>query len=140
MSISVDIVTPEKPLLSVSADLLVVPAADGEMGILARHIPVLAQLQPGEIRLVSGESVQRVAVSGGFVEVEADRVTVFAETAEMAQEIDIERARQAAERARMALRAVPPDRDMAALEAALRRALARLRVAEALRRSYSGQY
>jgi len=140
VSISVDIVTPEKPLLSVSADLLVVPAADGEMGILARHIPVLAQLQPGEIRLVSGESVQRVAVSGGFVEVEADRVTVFAETAEMAQEIDIERARQAAERARMALRAVPPDRDMAALEAALRRALARLRVAEALRRSYSGQY
>jgi len=132
-AITVDILTPEKNVLHTQADSVVVPAADGEMGFLADHAPLVAQLQPGEIRLRTGNDTQFFAVSGGFVEVQNNHVVVMAETAEMAHEIDIERARQAAERAKAALRAPSADVDLAQAEAALRRALMRLRTAEALR-------
>src|SRR5438309_1133982 len=122
MSLSVDIMTPERMVLQAQAESVVVPAADGELGILTHHAPLLAQLQPGEIRLRRGDQIEHFAVSGGFVEVSHDQVSIFAETAEMAHEIDIERARQAAERARAALRAPMESRDLAAAEAALRRA------------------
>ena len=83
----------------------------------------------------TGNELQLFAVSGGFVEVQNNHVTVMAETAEMAHEIDIERARQAAERAKAALRASPSGTiDMAQAQAALLRALARLRTAEDIRR------
>ena len=133
MTIAVDIMTPEKMVLQTEADSVVVPAAEGELGILPHHAPLLAQLEPGEIRLRRGQNVDLFAVSGGFVEVENNRVSVFAETAEMAHEIDVERARQAAEQAKAALRSPAPDLNLAQAEAALRRALARLRVAEAVR-------
>ncbi len=93
----------------------------------------MAQLQPGEIRLHIGNGIQHFAVSGGFVEVQNNHVVVMAETAEMAREIDVERARQAAERAKAALRAPSGTVDMAQAQAALMRALARLRAVEAIR-------
>ncbi len=139
MSLAIEIVTPEKPLLAEPADFVVVPAVDGELGILPEHIALLAELQPGEIRIRTGASEQRIAVSGGFVQVRPhSRVTIFAETAEMAQEIDVERARQAAEKAREVLQSRPPDVDLAAIEASLRRALVRLKVSEAVRRHSGG--
>src|SRR4029077_17765639 len=101
--ISVDILTPERRVLQAQADSVVVPAFDGELGILANHTPLVAELQAGQIRMRTGEDVQVFAVSGGFVEVQNNHVVVMAETAEMAHEIDIERARQAAERAKAAL-------------------------------------
>jgi F-type H+-transporting ATPase subunit epsilon len=134
MSIQVDILTPERRVLEALADSVIVPAADGELGILADHTPLVAQLQPGEIRMRSGSDVQIFAVSGGFVEVQNNHVVVMAETAEMAHEIDIERARQAAERAKAELRAPAGPRDLAQAEAALRRALARLHAAEEIHR------
>ena len=133
-TIAVDILTPERRVLQAQADSVVVPAADGELGILANHTPLVAQLQPGQIRMRTGADVQLFAVSGGFVEVQNNHVVVMAETAEMAHEIDIERARQAAERAKAALRSPQPDMNLAQAEAALRRALARLHAAEAIRR------
>lgn len=132
MTIAVDIMTPEKIVLQTEAESVVVPAADGELGILPHHAPLLAQLEPGEIRLRRGSAVDLFAVSGGFVEVLNNRVMVFAETAEMAHDIDVERARQAAEKAKEVLRSPAPDLNLAQAEAALRRALARLRVAEAV--------
>jgi F-type H+-transporting ATPase subunit epsilon len=111
-----------------------VPAADGELGILAGHTPLVARLQSGEIRMRSGDDIQIFAVSGGFVEVQNDRVVVLAETAEMAHEIDLERARQSAERAKAALRSPSGPADMAQAEATLRRALARLHAVETVRR------
>lgn len=132
MPLTVEIMSPERLVLQAEADSVVVPAADGELGILRGHAPLLAELQPGQIRLRSGDRLELFAVSGGFVEVEHDRVKVFAETAEMAQEIDIERARQAAEKARVALRAPQSEVDLALAEAALRRALVRLRAAQGL--------
>jgi len=134
MSIAVDILTPERRVLQAQADSVVVPAADGELGILANHAPLVAQLEPGEIRMRTGNDIQIFAVSGGFVQVQHNHVTVMAETAEMAHEIDVERARQAAERAKAALRAPIGTVDLAQAQAALMRALARLRAVEAVRR------
>lgn len=134
MAISVDILTPERAVLQTQADAVVVPAADGELGILKNHAPLLAQLKPGQIRLRRGDQVELFSVSGGYVQASDNRVSIFAETAEMAQEINVERARQAAERAKAALRAPQGEVDLAQAEASLRRALARLRAAESLRR------
>jgi F-type H+-transporting ATPase subunit epsilon len=135
MSLSVQIMTPERFVLQREADSVIVPATDGELGILPRHTPLLAQLQPGEIRMRKGNELQLFAISGGFVEVRNDRVSIFAETAEMAQEIDAERARQAAEQAKAALRTAKADLDIAQAEAALRRALARLHAFEGIQRA-----
>src|SRR6185437_1921311 len=107
MALAVDILTPERVVLQTQADSVVVPAAAGELGILNHHAPLLAELAPGNLRLRRGAETELFAVSGGFVEVSHNHVEIFAETAEMAREIDIERARQAAERARAALRASP---------------------------------
>jgi F-type H+-transporting ATPase subunit epsilon len=130
-SIAIDILTPERRVLQAQADSVVIPSVDGELGILAGHTPLVAQLQPGEIRMRSGDDTQIFAVSGGFVEVQNNHVVILAETAEMSHEIDAERARQSAERAKAALRAPAPGVDIAQAEAALRRALARLRAVEA---------
>src|ERR1700690_3142209 len=118
-ALTVDILTPERNVLQAQADSVVVPAADGELGILSHHAPLVAQLEPGEIRLRTGNEIQLFAVSGGFVEVQNNHVVVMAETAEMAHEIDVERARQAAERAKAALRAPIGTADFALAEAAL---------------------
>ncbi len=134
MSISVDILTPDRRVLQAQADSVVVPAWDGELGILSHHAPLLTQLQPGQIRMRTGNELQLFAVSGGFVEIQNNHVVVMAETAEMAHEIDIERARQAAERAKAALRSPAAGVDLAQAEAALRRALVRLHAAEFIRR------
>jgi F-type H+-transporting ATPase subunit epsilon len=133
-AITVDILTPERNVLQAQVDSVVVPAADGELGILAQHAPLVAELQPGEIRLRTGNDTLLFAVSGGFVEVQNNHVVVMAETAEMAHEIDVERARQAAERAKAALRAPAGTIDMAQAEAALRRALVRLHAVESVQR------
>ena len=134
MSIAVEIITPERLVKQVQADSVVVPAIDGELGILPHHTPLVAQMKSGEIRLRSGDALELFAVSGGFIEVQNNTVRVFAETAEMAEEINLERARQAAERAKEVLKASRHEVDLAQAEAALRRALVRLHVAENLRR------
>ncbi len=134
MPITVDILTPERKVLQTQADSVVVPAVHGELGILEDHAPLVVQLSPGEIRLRTGEDVQLFAVSGGFVEVQKNRVMILVETAEMAQEIDVERARQAAERAKAALNAPLGSQDYSQAEIALKRALVRLHAAETTRR------
>ena len=134
MSIAVEIITPERLVKQVQADSVVVPAIDGELGILPHHTPLVAQMKSWEIRLRSGDALELFAVSGGFIEVQNNTVRVFAETAEMAEEINLERARQAAERAKEVLKASRHEVDLAQAEAALRRALVRLHVAENLRR------
>src|ERR1700674_5235567 len=133
-TIAIDIMTPERLVMQTEAESVVVPAAEGELGILPHHAPLLAELQPGEIQLRRGDNVELFAVSGGFIEVENNHVSVFAETAEMAHEIDVERARQAAERAKAEIKVAKSDVDLAEAEAALRRALARMRATEGLRR------
>jgi len=129
--IHVELITPEKLAFADNVDLIVAPTEMGEIGILPRHIPLLARLAPGELRLKTGETTRSVIVSGGFIEVsEGSRVAVFAETAEFAEEIDLERAQQSAERAkaRIAAQDVTPA-ELAELEGSLTRAALRMRIA-----------
>ena len=130
MPLDLEMVTPEKVALRGRADFVVLPALEGEMGVLPGHMPFLVQLKPGEVRVTEGAKITRFAVSGGFAEIKDDRVSLFAETAEMAEQIDAERARQALEKAKA--ETVKRDMDpmqLAAAEAAIRRAQVRLRVA-----------
>ena len=127
--LTLELVTPEKVAWSAPADFVVLPAFDGEMGVLPGHMPFLVQLAPGEVRITDSGTVKRFAVSGGFAEVKDEVVSLFAETAEAVEQIDAERARQSLERAKA--ESVKPNLDplvLAEMEAAIRRAQVRLRV------------
>ena len=130
-TLTVELVTPEKVALTESADFIVLPAWEGEMGVLPGHEAFLVQLNAGEVRVKRAGETTSFAVSGGFAEVLHDKVSVFAETAEMASEIDAERALQALEKAKSEAlgRALDP-LTLAQAEGAMRRAQVRLRIAE----------
>ncbi|GBD11970.1 ATP synthase epsilon chain [bacterium HR23] len=124
-----EIVTAERVVFSDDVDLVVAPGIEGELGILPHHAPLLTILQPGEIRVVKAGQEQFLAVSGGFLEVLANKVTILADACEYAEEIDLERARRAMERAQQALATRQADVDLAQAMAALRRAQVRIAVA-----------
>ena len=129
-TLHLDVVTPEKTVVSDEVDIVMAPGYFGEFGALPNHIPFLAQLQPGEVKYRKGGQLESIAVSGGYAEVLPTKVTVLATTAERAQEIDVERARAAKERAEQRLRERQAGVDFAKAEAALQRAIARIRAAE----------
>jgi F-type H+-transporting ATPase subunit epsilon len=125
-----EVVTPDRMVLSTEAEVVVCPGVEGQFGVLTGHIPFLSALDIGEMYYKAGGKTQYLAVSGGFAEVTGSKVTIVAESAEMGHEIDVERARRAKERAEKRIatgRAA--DVDWARAEAALRRSLVRARVA-----------
>jgi len=131
-----EIVTAERLVYSGPVRLVSAPGAEGRLGVLRGHAPLLTALAPGELRLqpVGEDEEISLAIGGGFLEVSADRVVVLAHSAERAAEIDLERALQARERAQARIR----DRDEAAAERArqaMARAEARIRVAEGYRKT-----
>ena len=135
MPIQCQIVTQDKLLFEGPADMVIAPGIDGELGILPRHAPLLTALAYGELRAKRGSEEYSFAVSGGFMEVQPDHVTVLADTAEYAEEIDMERAEAARRRAEERLQAMADEKiDYTKAEAALRRSLVRIKVAEARRR------
>src|ERR687892_2316884 len=97
MPLRLDIITPERNLLSEAVDSVTVPGAGGELGILPGHTPLISQLETGVLSYQQGGATHRLHVSGGFVEVNDDRVSVLAEVAERPEEIDAARARLARE-------------------------------------------
>ena len=124
-----EIVTAERVVYSEDVDILVAPGIDGELGILPGHAPLLTALQPGEIRVVKDNDESYIAVSSGFVEVLANKVTILADTAEYAEEIDIERAEEALKRAEERVSSRGADMDLEKAVASVRRSAARLKVA-----------
>jgi F-type H+-transporting ATPase subunit epsilon len=130
MTIRVDIVTAERLVFSDDADIVMVPGVEGEMGILPHHEPIMTMIQPGEILVRHGSEEHSLAVSGGFLEVTPDHITILADAAERADEIDIARAEAAKKRAEENLTRTAAEVDTANAEASLRRALARIKVAE----------
>jgi len=104
MSLTLEIVTPEGRVYSDTVDTVVIPTVEGEIGILPGHIPLLAQVDNGELRASKAGQVQNLAVSGGFVQVEGDRVSVLAEFAMREEQIDEAAVEKAVERAKEALR------------------------------------
>ena len=133
MPFRLEIVTAESEVYSGDVDLLVAPGREGQLGILPNHAPLLTQLQPGIMEIRAGGENVEMAVSGGFLEVLGNRVIILADTAERAEEIDIERAEAAMARAEERLASREADVD---LERALRTvvALSRVRLATARRR------
>jgi len=133
-SLSVEIVTGERVVYERDdVSMVVAPGAEGSLGILPSHAPLVSLLKEGELRVVSGGDEESIAVHGGFIEVVNNKVVVLADTAERASEIDLERAEAARVAAEEALRNVRERQDIARAEAALRRAAVRLRVGRARR-------
>jgi len=130
--LQLEVVTPEKVMVSQEVDIVVAPGSMGEFGVLAGHVPFLSGLNPGEMRYSTGSETERLVVTGGFAEVSEDRVSVLVDAAEAAGEIDLDRAREAKKRAeeRLARERAAGDVDYLRAEAALQRAIARIRVAE----------
>lgn len=139
MSILVDIVTPERRLLSEEVDMVTLPGVDGQMGILRGHVPLLTLLDIGEIVLHRQNNTRHIAVGGGIVEIRPDKVTILADTAEQAEEIDLQRAEAARERARASLVGAGEQHDPQAV-AALRRSNLRLKVAQRRRHRSTPQF
>ena len=130
MGIRTDIVTAERLVFSEDADIVIVPGIEGEMGILPHHAPLMTMIKPGEILIRKGTEEYSMAISGGFLEVARDHVTILADTAERADEIDIARAEAAKKLAEENLaNRTASNESLANAEAALSRALVRLKVA-----------
>ena len=103
MPLKLDITTPERNLLSETVDAVNVPGLNGELGILPGHAPLISQLRTGVLSYTQGATTRRLHVSGGFVEVRDNRVSVLADLAERPEEIDAARARAEREQAEKAL-------------------------------------
>lgn len=129
--IKLDIVTAERMVYSEDVDEVIVPGIEGEFGVLPQHSPLMTILAPGELVIRNDDTEVDMAVSGGFIEVRPDHVIVLADSAERAEEIDIARAEEARKRAEQAKEEAPSGSAEASLaaEAALKRALARIKVA-----------
>ena len=131
MPLLLEIVTPERLAYSDTVDSVVLPGAEGEMGVLPNHAPLLATLGVGELRIRKGSEEEFFAIAGGFVQVRPDKVVVMAETADLASEIDLERAQEARREAERALETgYTEGADLSAARAVLQQALMRIRVAE----------
>ena len=129
-TIALEIVTPERHLVREQVNEVQIPGLQGYLGILPGHAPLITELGMGELSYKKGAQAFHLAVIGGYAEVLADRVIVLADAAELAEEIDVERARSARERAEKRLaRPEDPEIDWARASLALQRALLRLQVA-----------
>lgn len=128
--LKLEMVTPYKRILSEEVDELSAPGTLGDLGILPGHTPLLTTLKVGELTYKKDGETVHVAVNWGYVEVEEDTVTVLVETAELADQIDLERAKAAFDRAEQALRTLSPEeKEFKVMEAALERAVIRMQVA-----------
>ena len=134
-NLRVDIVTAEKVVFSEEdVDRLIVPGIEGELGVLPLHAPLLTSIQPGVLRVVKGEEETTMAITGGFIEVRENRITILADAAERGEDIDLARVEAARRRAEERLASREATIDIMKAEMALKRALIRLKAAEQIRR------
>jgi len=129
-----EIVTAERIVFSEEVSALIAWGMEGQLGILPHHAPLMTMLQPGDLMIRKDKEEEYLAISGGFLEVRPDKVIILADACERVDEIDIARAEEAKKRAQETMKAAPLGVDAAAAEAALRRSIARLKVAERKRR------
>ncbi|MCQ2560067.1 MAG: F0F1 ATP synthase subunit epsilon [Clostridia bacterium] len=122
-----EIVTPAKKLFSEDIRFVVVPGVMGELGILPEHTPLMSALKIGIVRFEQDGKTYKVAINGGFVEIRNNKVSILADSAERAEDIDRHRAEIAKERAEKRLASKTSDLDVARAEQALKRALNRLK-------------
>lgn len=124
-----DIVTPDKVVLNAEVDYVGAEGVDGQFGLLPQHAPMLTALKVGDLYYRQGNETHWVFVAGGFAQISDNKVTVLAESAELASDIDVERAQAAKARAEQRLAEPKPELDIVRAELALARARARIRIA-----------
>jgi F-type H+-transporting ATPase subunit epsilon len=129
-TIRLEIVTPDRVVYNQDVNMVIARATDGDIGILPGHAPLIAGLAIAPLRIKLEEGEEQLAVTGGFIEVQPQKVTVLAKSAETAAEIDVRRAQEAKGRAENRLKSDSEGIDFARAETALQRALVRLQVAE----------
>ena len=135
MTLSVHVVTAEREVYTEEGvDEVIAPGIEGELTVLPHHAPLLTMIKAGVLRLVKGGDETDVAITGGFLEVKDDRVTILADAAERAEEIDAVRAEEARRRAERTLEERGSTEELVAAAASLQRALLRLRATERRRR------
>ncbi|HEX4208400.1 MAG TPA: F0F1 ATP synthase subunit epsilon [Ktedonobacteraceae bacterium] len=134
-TLHVEVVTAERELYNGEAEMVNVEGSEGRMGILPEHAPLLALLAPGPLRIALQGAEDTLFVAGGFIEVSNDAVTILADAAEYAEEIDQAAVEEARRRAQERLEQVESREERADVEAQLQRAMNRLKVAELARRS-----
>ncbi|UCZ53017.1 F0F1 ATP synthase subunit epsilon [Bacillus shivajii] len=126
-----NVVTPDGSVFEGQVEMVVAKTLDGEMGIMANHLPLVSPLSIGAVRIKKDSKVQLIAVSGGLMEVRPDEVNILAESAELPSDIDVARARAAKERAERRLEQAKKDNiDFKRAELALKRAINRLEVSD----------
>ena len=141
MTIRCEIVSQDRTVFAGDVDIVVLPGAAGEMGILPKHAPVLTTLKYGIIKIRKGGKEEVFTVAGGIAEVQPDIITVLADAAENVEEIDVARADAARVRAEEALKNAPTDTDAyLAMEAALRKSNLRLDAARRYRKNARSPY
>lgn len=129
--INFKIATPERVVFKNEVDKIILPTVNGEITVLPNHIPLIAILKAGEIKIYNDQETASISVSGGFIEVLSDKVVVLADTAEKAEELDIKRAKQAIDRAKETMKNKKHDaKEFAAVSALLEKELARFKVAK----------
>ncbi len=139
MSMTLEIITAERQVYSDEVDMVIAPGIDGQLGILPMHAPLMTMLKPGELTVKkSGEEDMYVAVSGGFMEVLGNRVSVLADACERSDEIDEERAEQAIQRAQDRLASQGTDTELERAVRSLQRAQVRVNLVRR-RRLQGGQ-
>ncbi len=126
---NVEVVTPTSSRTFNDVRHVRAPGLDGSFGILARHIPAIIALKPGEVKIESGDRQQLLAISDGYCEIQRERILLLVETAELPEDIDLERAQAALERAQKMLSDHPENLNRDRAVAAVRRAKNRLRIA-----------
>ena len=131
--LTLEIVTPERPLIREQVDEVIVPAAQGYLGVLPGHTPLLVRLDIGQLSYRKGQETFYLLVAFGFAEILADRVTILAQTAEKAEEIDLKRAETARDRAQELLARPTMEMDFERARIAMMKALVRLQVASKAR-------
>jgi F-type H+-transporting ATPase subunit epsilon len=136
--LKVEIITAERIVYQAEqVDEVIAPGADGELAILPRHAALITLLGAGEMRIIKGGEEEHLAISGGFMEISNNEVTVLSDVAERAEEIDLAAAEAARDRARQELETASAE-NYAAVQASLAASLARLKVAERRRRRRGG--
>ncbi len=129
MEILLEIITPEKVVYSDKVSELLVPTDKGELGILPHHVGLFAKVVPGELTIKKGSSQQIMAITGGFLEVSKDKITILADHAIRAENIEVAKAMEAKEKAEKLMKEKTSEQDNAILEGQLRRAMLELKVA-----------
>jgi len=138
MPIHVEVVTQEKKIFEEpNADMIVVPAVEGEMGVLPNHAPVLTTMTFGELIVRKGNAEERFAIYGGVVDIRPDKVVVLADTAESSFALDLEQAEEARQRAQKLLEEGVPEAENREAQLALRRAQLAVKLSQKMRNSGS---